>query len=142
LSFRFLRLNLPAGNTPTDVAFGEGASQLVVATQDIGGAGLCMFAAGNGKAAAEAKAQGKPPLPEIKWEKKHIHGEKNILTLVGAPSSYGSGDGSVIVASCSEGMLIGFSAYVGIYSAFTDTLSSFANIEGLDLYSLKSIWNF
>lgn len=101
--FRFLRLNLPRGNTPTGVAFGEGASQLVVSTQDIGGAGLCMFAAGNGKAAAEAKAQGKLPLPEIKWDKQHIHGKNNIITLVGAPSSYGSGDGSVVVASCSEG---------------------------------------
>ncbi|CAM6097560.1 unnamed protein product [Calypogeia fissa] len=101
--FRFLRLNLPRGNTPTGVAFGEGASQLVVSTQDIGGAGLCMFAAGNGKAAAEAKAQGKLPLPEIKWDKEHIHGKNNITTIVGASSSYGSGDGSVIVATCSEG---------------------------------------
>ncbi|KAG6551374.1 hypothetical protein Mapa_007020 [Marchantia paleacea] len=102
-SFKFLRLNLPRGSTPTAVTFGEGASQLVVATQDIGGAGLCMFASGGGKAAADAKQQGKLPLPEIKWEKQHVHDQRNIITLIGAPASYGSGDGSVIVASCSEG---------------------------------------
>ncbi|KAL2635592.1 hypothetical protein R1flu_007071 [Riccia fluitans] len=102
-SFKFLRLNLPRGSTPTAVAFGEGASQLIVATQDIGGAGLCMFASGGGKAAADAKQQGKLPLPEIKWEMSHIHDQKNIISLVGAPASHGSGDGSVVVASCSEG---------------------------------------
>ncbi|KAL3683716.1 hypothetical protein R1sor_001738 [Riccia sorocarpa] len=102
-SFKFLRLNLPRGNTPTAVAFGEGGSQLIVATQDIGGAGLCMFASGGGKAAEDAKQHGKLPLPEIKWEKSHIHDQKNIISLVGVPASYGTGDGSVIVATSSEG---------------------------------------
>ena len=103
LHCRFLYLNLPGGNTPTAVAFGEGASQLIVATENISGASLFMFAAAEGKAAAEAKGQGKLPLPEVKWEKDQVHDRRNIITLSSAAANYGSGDGSIIVASCSEG---------------------------------------
>lgn len=101
---RFLRLNIPSGSIPTHVVFGEGAAQLVVACQNISGAGLYMFGTGEGKAAALAREQGKLPLPEIKWDKQQIHGKQNILTLVNATASYGTGDNSIIVASCSEGM--------------------------------------
>eukprot|EP00249_Psilotum_nudum_P018856 c26990_g1_i1 orf=583-1905(-) len=102
-SFKFLRLNMPGGNSPTAVAFGEGASQLVIATQDISGASLLMYGAPGGKVVAEAKENGKLPVPEVKWEKHQVHNKKSIVTLVAATASYGSGDGSIIVASCSEG---------------------------------------
>ncbi|MCO5575909.1 hypothetical protein L7F22_029716 [Adiantum nelumboides] len=78
-NIKFLHLNLPSGNTPTAVAFGEG------------------------KAAADAKGQGKLPPPAIKWEKHAVHDRKNIISLAAASATYGSGDGSVIIASCSEG---------------------------------------
>ncbi len=100
-SIRFLRINLPSGAVhPTAVVFGEGASQLVVATQDLSGAGLCMYASAGGKVAAVAKEQGKLPLPEIKWEQKNVHSKNSIVTLVGATASQGGG---VLLASCSEG---------------------------------------
>ncbi|KAH7425011.1 hypothetical protein KP509_11G036800 [Ceratopteris richardii] len=102
-NIKFLYLNLPSGNNPTAVAFGEGASQLVVATENISGASLFMYAAAGGKAAAEAKVQGKLPPPEIKWEKHQVHDRRNIISLASASASYGSGDGSIIIASCSEG---------------------------------------
>jgi WD40 repeat protein len=100
-SIRFLRINLPSGGVqPTAVVFGEGASQLVVATQDLSGAGLCMYASAGGKVAAVAKEQGKLPLPEIKWEQKNVHSKNSIVTLVGATASQGGG---VLLASCTEG---------------------------------------
>lgn len=102
-NIKFLHLNTPSGSCPTAVAFGEGASQLLVAAEDISGASLYMYAAGGGKVAAEAKAQGKLPPPEIKWEKHQVHDRKNIITIASAAASYGSGDGSILVASCSEG---------------------------------------
>jgi hypothetical protein len=52
----------------------------------------------------DSKQQPKLPLPEIKWEHHKIHEQKVVLTLVGTASTYGNGDGSTIVASCSEGM--------------------------------------
>ncbi|KAI5059344.1 hypothetical protein GOP47_0025663 [Adiantum capillus-veneris] len=102
-NIKFLHLNLPSGNTPTAVAFGEGASQLVIATENISGASLFMYAAAGGKAAADAKGQGKLPPPDIKWEKHQVHDRKNIISLAAASASYGSGDGSIVIASCSEG---------------------------------------
>ncbi|KAJ7541617.1 hypothetical protein O6H91_10G067400 [Diphasiastrum complanatum] len=102
-SFHFLRLNLPSGSCPTAVAFGEGASQIVVASQDILGAGLFMFAAASGKPTTASTEQGKLPPPEIKWEKRQVHEKQNILNLVAARAEYGSGDGSFVIASCSEG---------------------------------------
>lgn len=102
-NIKFLHLNAPSGSSPTAVVFGEGASQLVVGTEDISGASLYMYGAAGGKAAADAKGQGKLPPPEIKWGKHQVHDRRSILTLAAAPASYGSGDGSIIVASCSEG---------------------------------------
>lgn len=100
---KFLHLNVPSGNTPMAVAFGEGASQLVVATENISGASLFMYAAAGGKEAADAKGKGRLPPPEIKWEKHQVHDRRNIIALVSASASYGSGDGGIILASCSEG---------------------------------------
>jgi hypothetical protein len=81
----------------------QGASELVVGGRDSGGATLSLYGQGSGKQAEEARAQGKLPPPEVKWAKTRVHGDKGILTLHGAASSAGSGDGSVVVASCSEG---------------------------------------
>ncbi|KAG0555738.1 hypothetical protein KC19_11G000500 [Ceratodon purpureus] len=103
-SFKFLRINLPSGSScPTKVAFGQGSSQLVIATEDISGTGLCMYASASGGAASVVKEQGKPTQPEIKWELKNVHDKKGIVSLVGAPASFGSGNGGVILASSSEG---------------------------------------
>uniref|UniRef100_A0A6N2MJK2 Anaphase-promoting complex subunit 4 WD40 domain-containing protein n=1 Tax=Salix viminalis TaxID=40686 RepID=A0A6N2MJK2_SALVM len=74
-SFKFLRINVPAGGHPVAVAFSDDASSVVVASQTLSGSSLYM------------------------WGGK----ESAVLTLVGTASTYGSGDGSTIVASCSEG---------------------------------------
>lgn len=96
-------MNLPGGNSPTAVAFGEGTSQLVVATENIAGASLFMYGTAEGKAVTDAKGQAKLPPPEVKWEKDQVHDRRNIITLSSAAAKYGTGDGSIIVASCSEG---------------------------------------
>ncbi|XP_068634615.1 uncharacterized protein [Aristolochia californica] len=103
-SFKFLRLNLPAGNLPVAVAFAEEASSLVVATQALTGSSLYMYGDLTPKPTSEAKLQQqqKLPLPQIKWEHHKVHEKRNILTLSGATSSYGAADGSTIIASCSE----------------------------------------
>ncbi|KAG9445394.1 hypothetical protein H6P81_016734 [Aristolochia fimbriata] len=101
-SFKFLRLNLPAGNLPVAVAFSEEASSLVVATQALTGSSLYMFGDVTPKPSSEVKQQQKLPLPEIKWEHHKVHEKRNILTLSGATASYGAADGSTIIASCSE----------------------------------------
>ncbi|XP_068649968.1 uncharacterized protein [Aristolochia californica] len=103
-SFKFLRLNLPAGNLPVAVAFSEEASSLVVATQALTGSSLYMYGNVTQKSSSEAKQQQqqKLPLPDIKWEHHKVHERRNILTLSGATASYGAADGSTIIASCSE----------------------------------------
>ncbi|GMP61807.1 hypothetical protein CsSME_00024126 [Camellia sinensis var. sinensis] len=53
--------------------------------------------------AQETKQQAKLPLPEIKWERHKVHDKRAILTLVGTTATYGTADGSTIIASCSEG---------------------------------------
>lgn len=102
-SFKFLRINLPAGSHPTAIAFSDGESSLVVAAQNLSGSSLYMYGEGTTKSNSETKQQAKLPLPEIKWEHHKVHGKKAILTLVGTTASYGSADGSTIIASCSEG---------------------------------------
>ncbi|KAF8413046.1 hypothetical protein HHK36_001020 [Tetracentron sinense] len=102
-SFKFLRINLPAGGHPTAVTFSDGASSIVVAAQTLSGSSLYMYGEENAKTANETKQQPKLPLPEIKWAHHKVHEKKAILTLVGTTSSYGSADGSTIIASCSEG---------------------------------------
>ncbi|KAG0498828.1 hypothetical protein HPP92_003519 [Vanilla planifolia] len=103
-SFKILRINLPAGAHPHGIAFSEGASSLVVAAQILSGSSLYMYGDVILKPAGDCnKQQAKVPAPEIKWEHHKIHGMRSVLTLVGVPATYGTGDGSVIIASCSEG---------------------------------------
>ncbi|XP_062156412.1 uncharacterized protein LOC133864175 [Alnus glutinosa] len=102
-SFKFLRINLPAGGHPTAVAFSNGASSIVVASQMLAGSSLYMYGEVKAKASDETKQQAKLPLPELKWEHHKVHEKRAILTLVGTTASYGSADGSTILASCSEG---------------------------------------
>ncbi|CAL5340197.1 unnamed protein product [Camellia sinensis] len=101
-SFKFMRINLPAGCHPTALAFSDDASSLVVASQTLLGSSLFMY--GEEKA-QETKQQAKLPLPEIKWERHKVHDKRAILTLVGTTATYGTADGSTIIASCSEGPL-------------------------------------
>lgn len=54
---------------------------------------------------SDSKTQPKLPLPEIKWERHKVHDKKAILTLFGTSATYGSADGSTIIASCSEGIV-------------------------------------
>ncbi|KAK7294936.1 hypothetical protein RJT34_17835 [Clitoria ternatea] len=101
-SFKFLRINLPAGGHPTAVAFSDDASSIVVATHTLSGSSLYMYKEEKPKT-SEDKKQSKLPLPEIKWEHHKVHDKRAILTLFGASATYGSADGSTIIASCSEG---------------------------------------
>jgi hypothetical protein len=99
LKFRFLRINLPAGGHPTAVAFADDASSIVVACHHMSGSSLYMY--GEDK---QKDQQGKLPLPSIKWDHHHIHEKRSVLTISGATATYGTADGSVVIASCSEGM--------------------------------------
>ncbi|ESW12000.1 hypothetical protein PHAVU_008G076400 [Phaseolus vulgaris] len=100
-SFKFLRINLPAGGHPTAVTFSDDASSIVVSSYTLSGCSLYMY--GEGKPdSSENKPQTKLPLPEIKWEHHKVHDKKSILTMFGASATYGSADGSTIIASCSE----------------------------------------
>ena len=96
---------MPAGGHPTAVAFGDDASSVIISSQGLSGSSLYMYGEEKAKASDETKQQTKLPLPEIKWENHKVHDKKSVLTLVGATASYGSADGSTIVASCSEGTL-------------------------------------
>lgn len=98
-SFKFLRINVPAGGHPTAVAFSDGPSSVVVASQTLSGSSLYMY----GEEKPKANEQGKLPLPEIKWEHHKVHEKRATLTLSGATASYGTADGSTVIASCSEG---------------------------------------
>lgn len=101
-SFKFLRINMPAGNHPTAVAFLEDDSSIVVATQNLLGSSIYMYAEENAKPSSESKQQAKLPLPEIKWEHHKIHDKNAILNIFGANARYGSADGSTVIATCSE----------------------------------------
>lgn len=102
-----MRINLPAGGHPTAIAFSDDASSLVIASQMLTGSSLYMYGEEKPKGSKENK-QAKLPLPEIKWEHHKVHEKKAILTLVGSTASYGSADGSAIIASCSEGIFFSF----------------------------------
>lgn len=99
-SFKFLRINVPAGGHPVAVAFSDDASSVLVASQTLSGASLYMF--GEEKVKSNDKQQSKLPLPEVKWEHHKIHDKNAVLTLVGTAATYGTADGSAIFASCSE----------------------------------------
>ncbi|KAL7158542.1 hypothetical protein ABFS83_02G150900 [Erythranthe nasuta] len=100
-SFKFLRINLPAGGHPTALAIADDASSVVVASRTLSGSSLYMY--GEEKPKADADQKSKLPLPEIKWEHHKVHDKKEIITLVGTKATYGSADGSTIILSCSEG---------------------------------------
>uniref|UniRef100_A0A0D9W1M2 Uncharacterized protein n=1 Tax=Leersia perrieri TaxID=77586 RepID=A0A0D9W1M2_9ORYZ len=101
-SFKILRINLPAGAHPTAVAFSEGASSVVVAAQALLGSSLYMYADVGAPPVGGNKQQGKLSPPEIKWEHRKIHGKESVLNLAAARATYGTGDGSTILISCSE----------------------------------------
>ncbi|XP_020678968.1 transducin beta-like protein 2 [Dendrobium catenatum] len=102
-SFKLLKIHLPPGAQPTAIAFLEGSSSLVVAAQVLSGSCLYMYGDVILKPAGDSKQQAKVPAPEIKWEHHKIHEMRSVLTLVGVPATYGTADGSMILASCSEG---------------------------------------
>ncbi|KAK3036019.1 hypothetical protein RJ639_030720 [Escallonia herrerae] len=99
----FLRINLPAGGLPAAVSFVDDASSVVVASHGLSGSSLYLYAEEKPKSSGETKQQSKLPLPEIKWERHKVHDTRAILTLFGTTATYGSADGSTIIASCSEG---------------------------------------
>ncbi|KAK8965427.1 hypothetical protein KSP40_PGU020179 [Platanthera guangdongensis] len=102
-SFKLLKINLPTSAQPTAIAFSEGASSLIVAAQVLSGSSLYMYGDVILKPSGDSKQHTKVPAPEIKWEHHKIHEMRSVLTLVGVPATYGTGDGSMIFASCSEG---------------------------------------
>ncbi|CAN1308212.1 Transducin beta-like protein 2 [Linum perenne] len=102
-SFKFLRITLPAGGQPAAVVFTDDASSVVVASHAMIGSSLYMYGEEKAKTSNDPKQQPKLPLPEIKWQHHKIHDSRAVITLVGAASTYGSGDGSTIIASSSEG---------------------------------------
>lgn len=104
-SFRFLRINLPPGGPPTAVAFADNATSIVVATHNLSGCSLYMYGEEKAISTNEGKQQSKLPGPEIKWEHHKVHDKRAILTLFGASATYGTADGSTIIASCSEGII-------------------------------------
>lgn len=95
---------MPAGGHPTAVSFADDASSVVVASQALSGSSLYMYGEEKPKPASGDKQQTKLPSPEIKWEHHKVHDRRAILTLAGATATYGTADGSTIIASCSEGM--------------------------------------
>ncbi|KAH6817814.1 secretory 1A [Perilla frutescens var. frutescens] len=102
-SFKFLRINLPAGGHPSAVSFNGDAASIVVASQALSGSSLYMYGEEKGKTTGDQKQQNKLPLPEIKWERHKVHDKRAIITLFGTKATYGSADGSPIILSCSEG---------------------------------------
>lgn len=64
-----------------------------------------MYSSAAGVAASAAKEQGKLAQPEIKWELKHVHDKKGLVSLVGFPATYGNGNDGVVLASSSEGVV-------------------------------------
>ncbi|GBG76057.1 hypothetical protein CBR_g21297 [Chara braunii] len=105
-SFKFLRIDLPVGIMPVDVAVGGNASEVVVAGQILSGASLSLYApASTAVSAAAGKGDDfKLPEPELKWEKRRVHDNRSIIKLSAASMTHGQhAKGGVIVATCSEG---------------------------------------
>ncbi|URE41107.1 WD domain, G-beta repeat [Musa troglodytarum] len=75
-------------------------------SSDALGSSLFMYGDVGAKPSAEGKQQAKLPLPEIKWEHQKIHDQGSVLNLSAVPATYGTADGSIIIASCSEGTSI------------------------------------
>ena len=87
------------------MSFADDASSIVVACHTMSGSSLYMYGEETQK-----EHQSKLPLPSIKWERHHIHDKRSVLTLSGATATYGTADGSSVIASCSEGLYL-FCAY-------------------------------
>ncbi|CAH9096531.1 unnamed protein product [Cuscuta europaea] len=102
-SFKFLRINLPAGVQTSSIAYADENSSIVVACQAFSGSSLYMYGEDKPKGDAGATQQSKLPLPEIKWESHKVHDQRAIITLFSSVATYGNADGSSIVVSCSEG---------------------------------------
>ncbi|KAD3069197.1 hypothetical protein R6Q59_016828 [Mikania micrantha] len=98
-SFKFMRINLPAGGHPIAVAFDDDGSSVVVASQSLTGASLFMYGEDNPKG-GDKRQHFKP---ELKWEQHNVHDKKYIITLFATKATYGAADGSTIIASSSEG---------------------------------------
>lgn len=79
---------------------------MVVASQALSGSSLYMYGEEKAKTTGEQKQQTKLPLPEIKWERHKVHESRAIITLIGTKATYGSADGSALIASCSEGIFL------------------------------------
>lgn len=82
------------------MAFADDTSSIVVAFDTISGSSLYMY--GEEK---QKEQQAKLPLPGIKWEHHNIHEKRSVLTISGATATYGTADGSAVIASCSEGLI-------------------------------------
>ncbi|KAA3471807.1 transducin beta-like protein 2 [Gossypium australe] len=103
-SSKSFKINVPLGGHAVAVAFADDSSSIVVASQTVTGCSLYMYGEENPKkGSTDSNQQSKLPLPQVKWEHHKIHDKQAILTLTGATASYGTGDGSTIIASCSEG---------------------------------------
>lgn len=81
------------------MSFADDASSIVVSCHTMSGSSLYMY--GEEK---KTENQSKLPLPSIKWERHNIHDKRSVLTISGATATYGTADGSTVIASCSEGM--------------------------------------
>ncbi|GAB4861892.1 hypothetical protein Ancab_037147 [Ancistrocladus abbreviatus] len=101
---KFLRINMKTGRYPTAVAFLDDGSSVVVATQTLSGSSLYMFGEEKVEPSSGNQQQQKLPVPEIKWEHHKVQDKHAILNLFASDASYGTADGSAIVASCSEGV--------------------------------------
>nr|GMD95014.1 transducin beta-like protein 2 [Ipomoea batatas] len=96
-SFKFLRINLPAGGHTSAIAFADEKSSIVVACPAFSGSSLYMYGEEKPKAATDGTQQTKLPLPEIKWEHHKIHDQRAVLTLFSTKATYGTADGSTII---------------------------------------------
>lgn len=97
---------MPPGGPPAAIAYADDATSIVVATHNLSGCSLYMYAEDKAKSTDEGKQQTKLPGPEIKWEHHKVHDKRAILTLFGATATHGTADGSTVVASCSEGIIL------------------------------------
>lgn len=102
-SFKFLKINLPAGSQKFSVAYADEKSSIAVACDTISGSSIYMYDEEKPKGDTGASQQSKLPLPEIKWEHHKVHGPRAVITLCSSKATYGSADGSSIIVSCSEG---------------------------------------
>lgn len=102
-SFKFLKINLPAGGQRLSIAYADEKSSIAVACDTIDGSSIYMYGEEKPKGDIGATQQSKLPLPEIIWKHQRVHDNRVIITLCSSKATYGSADGSSIIVSCSEG---------------------------------------